>query len=81
MIKYTYKGVEHTVNNTTATLTTAQKYLEDNIIIEADGSGVIPTGEIHITENGTYDVTNKATAIKNLIFRKITSKLVSFLEF
>lgn len=63
MIKYTYKGVEHTVNNTVTTLTTAQKYLEDNIVIEAQGSGVTPVGEIRITENGTYDVTNKATAI------------------
>lgn len=66
MIKYTYKGVEHTVNNTVTTLTTAQKYLEDNITIESVGGGGTPTGEILITKNGTYDVTDKAIATVNV---------------
>lgn len=61
MIKYTYKGVEHTVQGDTTTLTTSGKYCEDNISIEASG-GITPTGTITITTDGTYDVTNYATA-------------------
>lgn len=60
-IKYTYKGVEHTVAGSTTTLTTAGKYCEDDIAIEASG-GITPTGNINITDTSVTDVTNYATA-------------------
>lgn len=60
-IKYTYKGVEHTVDGNTTTLTTAGKYCEDDIAIEASG-GITPTGNINITDTSVTDVTNYATA-------------------
>lgn len=53
----------------TKTLQTQGKYCEDNITVQytSPGSGgITPTGSITITDNGTYDVTDKASAIVNL---------------
>ena len=43
--------------------TTTYKPNEMAAAIEAIQTGIEPTGEIEITENGTYDVTDYATAI------------------
>ena len=54
--KYTYKGVEHTVDNNTGTLTTRGKYLEDDIVVEAQGGG--ETEALNVTAEGTYTSAN-----------------------
>lgn len=49
------------------TLLTADKLLTDNVTVEAIPSEyVIPTGQIEITENGTFDVVEMATALVNV---------------
>lgn len=38
---------------------------------------IIPNGDINITENGTYDVTNKVNAIVNIPEKKLGSKTIT----
>lgn len=60
-----YKGNTIAVLNTDTSKTceTAGKYCEDNIIIEnVQDGGTTPSGTIDIADNGTYDVTDKASA-------------------
>lgn len=46
-------------------LKTADTYVDKDIEVMLDSS-LIPTGELSITENGTYDVTNQASAVVNV---------------
>lgn len=50
-------------NGTTDTYTPA----EMATAIGAIETGITPTGELEITENGTYDVTDYASAIVNVL--------------
>lgn len=54
--------------NGTTTLETAGKYCDRNIDINVavPPSGITPTGTKTITENGTHDVTNFASAVVNV---------------
>ena len=44
-------------------LRTAGKYCDRDIVVTAEGGGIVPSGEIKITDNGTYDVTEHASAV------------------
>lgn len=54
--------------NGTKTLVTAGKYCDRNIDVNVNVPpvGIIPTGTTTITENGTHDVTNYASAVVNV---------------
>ena len=59
----TYKGnTLTTVNNETKVLNTSGTWLEDNITITDVASGITPAGTISIDDEGTYNVTNYASA-------------------
>jgi hypothetical protein len=58
----------HIDANGTTTLATAGKYCDRNINVDVavPASGIMPTGSVNITENGTHDVTNYASAVVNV---------------
>lgn len=61
-----YKGatIATIVGSGTKTLNTQGKYCEGDITIQCtDAGGTTPSGSVTITENGTYDVTDKASAV------------------
>lgn len=56
----------------------------DNEIASIEAGGVTPSGEINITENGTYDVTNYASAVVEVVSSsggKYTPKAISFRDY
>lgn len=61
-----YKGatIATIVGSGTKTLNTQGKYCEGNITVQCtDAGGTTPSGSVTITENGTYDVADKASAV------------------
>lgn len=61
-----YKGetIATIVGSGTKTLNTRGKYCEGDITVQCtDAGGTTPSGSVTITENGTYDVTDKASAV------------------
>lgn len=58
-----YKGnTIATLSNETKTLTTAGTWVEADVVITDTSSGIVPSGTINIDDDGTYDVTNYASA-------------------
>lgn len=77
--KVSYKGsvIANITESTIKTLKTAGKYCESDIAIEnTQDGGVIPSGELTITKNGTYDVSAVARAIVNVVQSAPKSKIV-----
>ena len=61
----------------TKTLQTAGKYCEDDITVGYVPDGATPSGSINITQNGTVDVTNYASAVVAVPVPTINSKSVT----
>lgn len=65
-VNITYKGasIATITGSGTKTLNTRGKYCEGDITVQCtDAGGTAPSGSVTITENGTYDVTDKASAV------------------
>lgn len=77
--KISYKGsvIASITESTIKTLKTAGKYCESDIKIEnTQDGGATPSGELTITENGTYDVSAVARAIVNVAQSAPKSKII-----
>lgn len=77
--KVSYKGsvIANITESTIKMLKTAGKYCESDIVIEnTQDGGTNPSGELTITENGTYDVSTVARAIVNVAQSAPKSKIV-----
>ena len=63
-IKYKGNTIASANTDTTKTIKTSGKYCEADIeVINTQDGGITPTGSVTLTEENTYDVTDKAQAI------------------